>query len=75
MKVPEAASVRLQSLGGGSCPKSTILSRRSSTSAQDIIDQSRDAIAATKQAIDESRKLLKRLKQAANRPLIPPHSN
>ena len=43
--------------------------------AQDLIDQSRDALAATKQAIDESQKLLKPLKQAANRPLIPRHSN
>jgi hypothetical protein len=42
--------------------------------AQDVIDQSREAIKATKLALEQSRDLLERLKQAANRPLILPHS-
>jgi hypothetical protein len=43
--------------------------------AQDVIDQSREAIKATKLALEQSRDLLERLKQAANRPLILPLQN
>jgi hypothetical protein len=43
--------------------------------AQRALDESRKAIEDSKQAIEHSRKLLKRLKQAAGRSLIPPHSN